>query len=404
MPIAATHEPVLTMGDGHSCSGRTEGPFPRASIYNFSVPGMARVKGRRMTSALDYLVFNLPGQGGTALTSASSFAWKLWCGPILIVSSIYRDALVRLCILHIARLLWCGPAFSLHLFLTATRQSTLACASHLNLQLHLLCSWYIGLHLQLPGSFIMARKRGRPRRGAAWEAHKAQRRRKEQLERALALATSILRKKARAERLARLATIAEPGVGCSRDVKRNASSALQKVGTEEEFPPCIVVEDPSMEDLSIFEKTRVATHPEACRPTPTLLDDTPGCIVEEIPWPGDDTCSCHGARANEAGSKGAEADAEQRVFEAGSEAAVDVGGSMHGSLIREEHLALMFDLRGHLSDLEHRALLMGQRMDMLLDAFSNAPAKRKCPLCAQAFAILAGTTRQTSEADRSPGT
>jgi hypothetical protein len=126
--------------------------------------------------------------------------------------------------------------------------------------------------------------------------------------------------------------------------------------------------------------------------------------VEEIPWPGDDICSCHGAQANEAGSKGAEADAEQRVFEAGSEAAVDVCGNMHGSLIQEEHLALMFDLRGHLSDLEHRALLMGQRMDMFLDAFSNAPAKRKCPLCAQAFAILAGTTRQTSEDDRSPGT
>jgi hypothetical protein len=79
------------------------------------------------------------------------------------------------------------------------------------------------------------------------------------------------------------------------------------------------------------------------------------------------------------------------VFDAGSETAVDVGGSMHGSLIRDEHLALMFDLHGHLSDLEHRALLMGQRMDMFFDAFSNAPAKQKCPLCAQAFAILAGT-------------
>ena len=83
--------------------------------------------------------------------------------------------------------------------------------------------------------------------------------------------------------MAWLATIAEPGVGCSRDVKGNASEALQKDGPEEEFPPCIVVEDPSLEDLSIFEKTRVATHPEACRPTLTLLDDTPGCIVDEIP-------------------------------------------------------------------------------------------------------------------------
>jgi hypothetical protein len=162
--------------------------------------------------------------------------------------------------------------------------------------------------------------------------------------------------------------------------------------------------DLSMEDPSISEKTRVATHLEACKLNPTLLDETPGCIVEEIPWPGDETCSCLGAQVFEEGLKGATATVEQMAFEGGSEAAVDVGGSQHGSLIRDEHLALLFDLRGHLSDLEHRALLMGQRMDMLFDAFSNAPAKRKCPLCAQAFAILAGSTRQSSEDDRSPGT
>jgi hypothetical protein len=66
------------------------------------------------------------------------------------------------------------------------------------------------------------------------------------------MATSIFRKKARAERMARLSTIVEPGVGCSRDVKGNAPGALQKAGTEEEFPPCIVVENLSLEDLSIF--------------------------------------------------------------------------------------------------------------------------------------------------------
>ena len=81
---------------------------------------------------------------------------------------------------------------------------------------------------------------------------------------------------------------------------------------------------------------------------------------------------------------------------------MDVGGGMHGSLIREEHLALIFDLRGHLDDLEHRALIMGQRMDMLLDAFSNVPAKRKCPLCAQDF-VLTGTTWQDGKDDKSLG-
>jgi hypothetical protein len=81
----------------------------------------------------------------------------------------------------------------------------------------------------------------------------------------------------------------------------------------------------------------------------------------------------------------------------------DVGDGLHGSLLRAEHLALVFELRGHMADLEHRALLMGQRLDLLLDAYSNVPAKRKCPLCAQAFAIPAGSTWQTSKGDRSPG-
>jgi hypothetical protein len=76
---------------------------------------------------------------------------------------------------------------------------------------------------------------------------------------------------------------------------------------------------------------------------------------------------------------------------------------LHGSFLHAEHLALVFKLRGHMADLEHRALLMGQRLDLLLDAYSNAPAKRKCPLCEQAFAIPAGSTGQTSKGDGSPG-
>jgi hypothetical protein len=388
--MAATHKSALTMGDGHSCSHRTEGLLPRAIIYAHSALGMGGVKCGQVTSAPGYLIFYMPGQSGTAPASALLLAWTLWCSPAFLTPRL--------------------SAFSLYFSLCVTRQSWLARALHLQL----LSSWLICLSLQSLCSFTMARKRGRPRRGAAWDAHKAQRRRKEQLERALALATSILRKKARAEKLALLATIAEPGAGCSRDVKANTPGDRQEAGTEEEFPPCIVVEDPFMEDLSIAEKTRAteATHREERRPILAQEDDTPGCIVEEIPWPGDDNFSSHDIQVNEAETKGAEVDAEQRVFDAGFGVAVDsrnvplsdVGGSMHGSLLREEHLALVFDLRGHLSDLEHRALIMGQRMDMLLDAFSNAPAQRKCPLCAQAFAIPAGSTWQTGEDDRSPGT
>ena len=104
-------------------------------------------------------------------------------------------------------------------------------------------------------------------------------------------------------------------------------------------------------------------------------------------------------------------DAEQMEFEAGIGATVelrdvslnDVGDGLHGSLLHAEHLALVFELRGHMADLEHRALLMGQGLDLLLDAYSNVPAQRKCPLCAQAFSILVGSTWQTSKGDRSPG-
>ena len=129
--------------------------------------------------------------------------------------------------------------------------------------------------------------------------------------------------------------------------------------------------------------------------------------MEEIPWPGDDNVSSYDFQAKEAGTTGAKVAVEQRELDVGSGVAtdsVDVGGILHGSLLREEHLALVFDLRGHLPDLEHRARTMGQSMDMLFDAFSNAPSKQKCPLYAQAFAIPAGFTWQQDEVDGPPGT
>jgi hypothetical protein len=83
---------------------------------------------------------------------------------------------------------------------------------------------------------------------------------------------------------------------------------------------------------------------------------------------------------------------EQREGEAGVEAATGTmasSGSLHGSLLWNEHLDLVLDLRGHLSDVEFRVCTMGQSLNMLLDAFSNVPAKRKFPLCAKDFVIPA---------------
>jgi hypothetical protein len=386
-----------------------EGLLPRATIYAHCVLSMIGVKGGQVTSASGYVFSYEPGQSGTAPASALLFAWMLWCSPALLLSWLTTLSL------HL------GKDFPSSLSLCVPRQSRSARA----LYLQPLSSWLFSLSLQPLCTFIhsqdtMARKRGRPRRGSAWNAHKAQRRRKEQLERALALATSMLRKKARAEKLALLATIAESGAGCSREAttikegggwNRGCVSHLYRGGRPVYGGPV---------DCRGAPRHR-GDHREESKPNLVLDEEFPGCIVEEIPWPGNNSPTSHEMQATGAElnvdnirsvRKAAGDDAKQREFEAGSDATVDlrnvplndVGGGLHGSLLRAEHLALVFELRGHMSDLEHRALLMGQRLDMLLDAYSNVPAQRKCPLCAQAFAIPAGSMWQTGDGDRSPGT
>jgi hypothetical protein len=52
-----------------------------------------------------------------------------------------------------------------------------------------------------------------------------------------------------------------------------------------------------------------------------------------------------------------------------------------------EQLELVFDLRSQMADQVHRGTLMHQRIDMLYEAFSNAPAGQKCPTCARPFAL-----------------
>ena len=80
-----------------------------------------------------------------------------------------------------------------------------------------------------------------------------------------------------------------------------------------------------------------------------------------------------------------------------------VNNDLHGPLLHVEHLALVFELQGHMADQKHRALLMGQRLDLLLDTYSNAPTKRKCPMCVQPFTIPARSMCQKGNGDRSPG-
>ena len=158
-----------------------------------------------------------------------------------------------------------------------------------------------------------------------------------------------------------------------------------------------------------------------------LAYDIPGCIVEEIPWTGDYSPTSHAVQAtfkeetrdkacaeenvdeNSAVRKEEAAGAELLELEVGDGTTVevryiildDIGNGLHGTFFHAENLALVFKLRGHMADLEHRALLIAQHLDLLLDPYSNALAKRKFPLCAQAFTIPAGSTWQTSKGDRS---
>jgi hypothetical protein len=167
------------------------------------------------------------------------------------------------------------------------------------------------------------------------------------------------------------------------------------------YPACIVEEDLTLVDLTTMEMpSDKVTEPCSGDGNHMLKVDAdfPGCIVEEeFPWQDMETTA-------DAGS--AQDDEKQTDERSGrqDDRMPDAGGDMHGFLRREEHLSLVFELRGHMADLEHRALVMGQRLDVLFDAYSDAPSRRKCPLCAQSFAIPAGSTWKTNEDDRSPTT
>jgi hypothetical protein len=60
---------------------------------------------------------------------------------------------------------------------------------------------------------------------------------------------------------------------------------------------------------------------------------------------------------------------------------------MHTPFLRTTHLDLVFEIRGQMKDQEHRARLMGQHLDFLLNTYSKAPANHECRTWAQSFVI-----------------
>jgi hypothetical protein len=363
--MAATHALALTMGAGHR-RDHTNVKFPRATIYS----------SREFSPVMD-------SEGQIFMEPSYEFAMT-FARPFTISSMRF------------------GEAFQSSLFLGKTRLSRFV--QDLHWLLFLFGTSSLALLSLVPCTYhlvSMVRERARSRRGSAWDAHRAQRRRKQQLEKALSLASSILRKKARAERRMLLDIIAEQKAGCSGEGLISSLSNERDVEPEVALPTCIVEEDPSIGDLPCIEEPRAMEDPVHASHS---ADDIPGCPIEEIPWQ-DDLPSLQAEMPTDN-----EVNAEQRKAAADLDEEMDSGtaprsGSdvgMHGFLLSDEHLALVFELRSHLADMELRTLLMSQRLDILLGAFSGAPAQHKCPMCAQEFAIPARHTWQAREGDGAP--
>jgi hypothetical protein len=73
-------------------------------------------------------------------------------------------------------------------------------------------------------------------------------------------------------------------------------------------------------------------------------------------------------------------------------------------LFSPEQLELIFDLRSHMADQLHRDTLISQWIDMLFNAFSNAPAKQHFPTCAKPFMLQpSDDPLPGAQDDRPPG-
>jgi hypothetical protein len=61
--------------------------------------------------------------------------------------------------------------------------------------------------------------------------------------------------------------------------------------------------------------------------------------------------------------------------------------------LSQEHLDLIFDMRRDMAEQLHRHTILSSRLDMLFDALSGEPDKRRCSTCAQLF-VFAPTRLQ----------
>jgi hypothetical protein len=175
--MAATHALVLTLGAGHRRVYMTA-KLPRATIY-FSRELMQIMdpEGQILMKS-SYVLDYAPGQ---------------------------REFVMALTRLFVIYAIYFGEASQGSLF--SDFYEFAPCRRGLVRDFHLLLLWFKTSRLErfrlcIGGicSVPMVREHARPRRGSAWDAHRAQHRRKKQLDCDLSLASSILHQKVREER------------------------------------------------------------------------------------------------------------------------------------------------------------------------------------------------------------
>jgi hypothetical protein len=242
--------------------------------------------------------------------------------------------------------------------------------------------------------------------------------------RALSLANSILLQRERVARLALHAPKIESAMEKSAhnppaldnwqptDIKKEenppttpeaqAGSSL-RAKLEEDFLAC------DIEEIPYTKETRTSLEPQGRDKTRRRLsEDLSTCYIEEVPYMivvSQRTCAVMVHHIDIASMDKDEASAEA---EKGNPGEVDTKGMhacsrAHPPFLHAAHLELVFELRGKMADQEHRSILMGQRLDMLLDSYFNAPANQKCPTCTQAFVVQEIAAWHEDEDDRSLG-
>lgn len=231
---------------------------------------------------------------------------------------------------------------------------------------------HIRTPIESPGSTQrdcnMPRIRGRSRWGAAWYAAQSRRKRKENFERAIAMATRRRRQKLRRpprafgeERIPAggsdiqlehtlCAAPANWHPGTSSGLAGPSQPVEDIPGDERPYTPCYVVEEPP--------------------PEPTRDEEAPN---------------------------------EQRGKAATIEERVDSNHPEQQASRDWDYLNLLFEMRKLIEDQVFRMARLEQRLDMFFVAHSRATPKKQCPTCARVYAFPARWKHSATIDDTHPG-